>query len=234
MKRHFAPQPAFLASLLSLAALVASTFAYGHAGAIDDNGGHYYGNSYHCHMSNCEMPDTFSRYGRDSFFTDHEDREKFFNQADWDYEQDFDQDCQSTRQEMLILTSRIDVSYTNPRNCIVRTGEWLDEYTGKTFTVATQVDLDHVIPLKYAHSHGGDQWPSGKKLQFANDPMNLVMVEKREIRRKAERGPDRYLPREEYQCQYARLWEAIAEEYDLTIQSRDKNTITVILRDCPE
>ncbi|MEQ8953757.1 MAG: hypothetical protein RL120_06445, partial [Gammaproteobacteria bacterium] len=89
--------------------------ALGHPGSLDLNGGHYYGQSYHCHMTNCEMPDTFRRIGRDSLLSDNRDREKFFNEDDWNYELDGDGDCQSTRQEMLILTSRVPVRYTNPR-----------------------------------------------------------------------------------------------------------------------
>ena len=215
---------------------VLPALGFGHAGNVDQNGGHYYGNSYHCHMTACEMPNTFDfgRSSRDSFFVDHRDREKFFNTDDWTYEEDWDGDCQTTRQEMLVLTSRANVTYTNPRNCVVRTGEWLDEYTGKVFNVATQVDLDHIIPLMYAHTHGGDRWPPGKKLEFANDAMNLVLVEPREIRRKSARGPNRYLPREEFQCEYVRLWEAIADKYDLTIENRDLNEIRRVLRSCPE
>ncbi len=207
---------------------------FGHAGSVDLNGGHYYGRSYHCHLIGCEMPDSFGigRSRRDGLFTDYRDREKFFNEDDWSYEEDADQDCQSTRQEMLILTSRAEVKYTNPRNCVVRTGDWLDEYTGKVFTVAVQMDLDHVIPRMYAHTHGGDRWDPGKKLQFANDPINLMLVEKREIRRKSDRGPSRYLPRDEFQCEYVRLWEAIADKYDLQLESRDRSTISRILRDC--
>ena len=212
-----------------------ATTTIAHPGNLDLNGGHYFGNSYHCHLPGCEVPDTFDRMSRDSFFTDYRDREKFFNEDDWSFEQDFDGDCQSTRQEMLILTSRVSPTYTNPRNCEVRTGEWFDEYTGKSFTVANQIDLDHIIPRLYAQTHGGDRWPPGQKLQFANDPMNLMLVEKREIRRKNDRGPDRYLPpREDYHCQYARAWEAIAEKYDLQLETRDSNAIARILRDCPE
>ena len=126
----------------------------GHAGNIDLNGGHYWGQSYHCHVTACEMPDTFDfrRRARDSLLTDYRKREKFFNEDDWSFEEDFDGDCQSTRQEMLILTSRIDVRYTNPRNCVVRTGEWLDEYTGELFKVAVKLEVDHIIPRMYAHT----------------------------------------------------------------------------------
>jgi hypothetical protein len=213
-----------------------SSLSFGHGGNTDINGGHYYGQSYHCHISACEMPDTFafSRGNRDRIFTDYRSREKFFLEDDWSFEEDYDRDCQSTRQEMLILTSRAEVRYTNPRNCVVRTGEWFDEYTGEVFEVAVRLDLDHIIPRMYAHTHGGDRWPPEKKLQFSNDPINLMLIKRQEIRRKRDRGPDRYLPREEFQCDYVRLWEAIAEKYDLQIGNRDKNEISSVLRDCSE
>ncbi len=226
----------FAQYLISAGFLILPALAFSHGGNLDQNGGHYYGRSYHCHLSGCEMPDTFNigRSRRDSLLTNHRDREKFFNTDDWDFEIDYDNDCQSTRQEMLILTSRTEVKYTNPRNCVVRTGEWLDEYTGKIFKVAVQMDLDHVIPLMYAHTHGGDRWQAEKKMQFANDPLNMMLVDKREIRKKSDRGPDRYLPREEFQCAYAGMWESIAKTYDLTIEARDRNRIRKILDDCSD
>lgn len=215
---------------------LAPALLFGHAGNLDQNGGHYWGRSYHCHMTACEMPDTFDfgRRSRDSLFTDYRQREKFFNEDDWNFELDFDNDCQSTRQEMLILTSRTEVRYTNPRNCVVRTGDWLDEYTGETFTVAAQMDVDHVIPRMYAHTHGGDRWSPQTKLMFANDPLNIMLVARGEIRRKRDRGPNRYLPREEFQCEYVRIWQAVAEKYDLRLEPRDVNAISRVLKDCPE
>ena len=209
--------------------------SFTHPGSLDINGGHYFGPSYHCHMAGCQIPDTFSigRNRRDGVMTNYRNRERFFNEDDWPYEEDFDQDCQSTRQEMLILTSRSEVKYTNPRNCVVRTGEWLDEYTGKTFTVAVQIDIDHVIPRMYAHTHGGDRWMPDKKIQFSNDPLNLMLVEKREIRRKNDRGPSRYMPRDEFKCEYAQLWQVIADKYDLQLENSDRNEIRRVLEDCP-
>ncbi len=208
----------------------------GHAGNVDLNGGHYWGQSYHCHVTACEMPDTFDfgRRSRDSLLTDYRRREKFFNEDDWSFEEDFDGDCQSTRQEMLVLTSRSEVRYTNPRNCVVRTGEWLDEYTGEVFEVAVKLEVDHVIPRMYAHTHGGDRWIPDKKLQFANDPLNIMLVERREIRRKRDRGPSRYLPRDEFQCEYINLWDQLSEKYNLQLSSSDRSTISQMLDDCLE
>tara|TARA_B100001996_G_C18536291_1_gene545092 strand:- start:68 stop:787 length:720 start_codon:yes stop_codon:yes gene_type:complete len=221
---------------ITLSFCLAPKILYGHPGSLDQNGGHYWGQSYHCHMTACEIPDTFDfgRRSRDSLLTDYRAREKFFNEDDWSYEEDFDGDCQSTRQEMLILTSRNEVRYTNPRNCVVRTGDWLDEYTGQNFEVANRMDLDHVIPRMYAHTHGGDRWMPEMKLQFSNDPLNLILVERREIRRKRDRGPSRYLPREEFQCEYVMLWNQISEKYNLQLSTRDRSAISRILESCSE
>ena len=209
---------------------------FGHGGNLDLNGGHYWGQSYHCHMTACEMPDTFDfgRRSRDSLLTDYRKREKFFNEDDWSFEQDFDGDCQSTRQEMLVITSRSDVRYTNPRNCVVRTGEWLDEYTGEVFEVAVKLEVDHVIPRMYAHTHGGDRWMPEKKLQFANDPLNIMLVERREVKRKRDRGPSRYLPRDEFQCEYINLWDQISDKYNLQLSASDRSTISRMRDDCTE
>lgn len=230
-------QPAKKILSLGLPLLAASVFCtslMAHPGSLDENGGHYNGGSYHCHLGACEQPDTFFRTGRDSFFFDPNSRSKFFNEDDWPTDEDFDGDCQQTRTEILVATSRAPVRYTNPRNCEVRTGEWLDEYTGKLFTVAAQIDLDHIVPLRYAHNVGGDRWPPNKKVAFANDPMNLLLSERSEIRKKGDKGPSQYLPREEYQCDYARQWEAIAEKYEIRLVNRDKNKIASILKDCSQ
>ena len=72
------------------------------------------------------------------------------------------------------------------------------------------------------------------KLQFSNDPLNLILVERREVRRKRDRGPSRYLPREEFQCEYAMIWNQLSEKYDLQLSSRDKSTMSRILDSCSE
>ncbi|MDX1491251.1 MAG: HNH endonuclease [Pseudohongiellaceae bacterium] len=204
----------------------------GHPGRLDDNGGHYVTGGYHCHMSLCQEPDPVGRTGYTSVFDRPTERSQFFNPDDWSYDLDYDGDCQSTRQEVLAASSLVPVSFSNPRECTVRTGEWLDEYTGKVFTVAAQLALDHIIPLEYAHNNGGDYWSPNKKLAFANDPLNVIAIDRKEIRKKRNRGPSRYLPRKEYQCSYARQWRIVAEKYELQLANRDRNKINKLLDEC--
>ena len=81
-----------------------------------------------------------------------------YNRKDWPHWIDIDRDCQNTRQEMLIATSRIPVTFKDSRHCTVASGEWFGVYTGKTFTKASNVDIDHIVPLAHAHRHGADKW----------------------------------------------------------------------------
>lgn len=231
LTRNFPPL-LFLLPLL----LMAIGSLHAHPGQLDDNGGHYSngGTSYHCHSGACQLPDTFDGSSRDSFFYDQSQRERFFNETDWPIFEGDANNCRGTRHTLLAITSQVPVSYTNPRECEVRSGRWLDEYTGKVFEAAAQLALDHIIPLRYAHNHRGDRWPPQKKAAFANDPMNLMLVERREQRRKGDRGPVQYLPREEYHCSYARQWQAMAEKYDLDLANRDRNRINAILEDCKD
>jgi len=109
---------------------------------------------------------------------------------------------------------------------------WLDEYTGDEFEIANKMDIDNIIPRLYAHSHGGDAWSAQKKTQFSNDPINLVLTGRKETRKKNQKGLARYLPREEFICEYVALWKIIAERYDLDIHQRDKNIISKRLTTC--
>ena len=67
-------------------------------------------------------------------------------------------------------------------------GRWLDPYTGKVFFEASDVDIDHLVPLKWAWDHGANTWKQSKREQFANDPVNSFAVEARVNRQKGSRG----------------------------------------------
>ncbi|MES3007139.1 MAG: DUF1524 domain-containing protein [Pseudomonadota bacterium] len=155
-----------------------------------------------------------------------------YERSQWRHWEDFDGDCQNARQELLIAQSLAAIHFTNARGCTVAMGQWFDPYTGKQFVQASDVDIDHVIPLKYAHEHGGARWSPLTKKLFANDPENLLIVDDGENQSKGASGPAQYLPRAEYQCEYARRWQTIAAKYELQLARQDMQTLTTIQRDC--
>jgi hypothetical protein len=114
---------------------------------------------------------------------------------------------------VLIRDSQRPVSFDK---CKVTSGLWELPYTGGQVTDASQLDIDHVIPLKWAHGHGGDRWAPAKKRAFANDPDNLLPVYYSANRSKGSKGPDDWMPATD-QCGYIKRWERLLEKYQLMV-----------------
>ena len=117
----------------------------------------------------------------------------------------------SPRAEILIRDSQNKVSFDG---CRVASGLCNRPYTSGSTTSASQIDIDHIILLKWAHSHGGDRWSTGRKRAFANDPDNLLASSSSANRRKGAKGPDEWMP-EINKCSYAQRWEVLIEKYGL-------------------
>ena len=74
-----------------------------------------------------------------------------------------------------------------------------------TFTKshATEVQIDHVVPLGAAWARGARDWPQSERERFANDPVNLLATSASANESKSDRGPAEWLPRSAYRCAYA-------------------------------
>jgi hypothetical protein len=75
------------------------------------------------------------------------------------------------------------------------------------------VDVDHVVPLKWAHDHGGGEWSREKKKRFANDPLNLLVVHDRINRIKGAKGIDKWMPSVGKE-RYKKIWDEVRRKYD--------------------
>ncbi len=60
--------------------------------------------------------------------------------------------------------------------------------------LASDLDIDHVVPLAHAHRTGGANWLRRQKRQFANDPGNLIAVDDRTNQEKGDKEPVRWKP----------------------------------------
>ncbi len=200
---------------------------------FDVNGGHYddYG-EYHCHNYPCDIaPNRYVRQ-RNALSSRASDRSQFYNEDDWPYWEDLDNDCQDARAEILIQSSQTPVSFTNPRNCQVREGLWVDPHTGEQFTRAADLQIDHIISTIYADAANGYQWTDQARLLFANEPQNLIPVSRASYRKKRQRGINAFQPEGDYLCTYASTWRTVSELYDLELYLRDKNRMNRILDEC--
>jgi hypothetical protein len=156
-----------------------------------------------------------------------------YDRSDWPHWLDDDKDCQNTRHEILIQTSTKPVVFKTENECNVLSGEWYDPYSGDTFTISKDLDLDHIVPLKFAHGHGADKWSRERRRQFANDYNNLLLVNASLNRQKGAKGLDEWLPpNQSYRCEYIARFNSVMAQYELTYIPSEKRIINRMVKAC--
>lgn len=53
--------------------------------------------------------------------------------------------------------------------CASTSGSWYSDYDGATWTAASDVDIDHLVPLREAWVSGARNWDNARRQQFANE-----------------------------------------------------------------
>jgi len=221
----------FISTLAAFTVFISVGLSAHEEKSYDKNGGHYDENgNYHCHLDGCF--ETSSRYQYRSRSMSNRDDDLYYNEEDWPYWQQLSGSCKTMRTYVLETTSKVPVTWTNPRECEIREGLWVDEYTGEEFTRAASMEVDHVISPKYANAANGYQWDYDKRLQFSNDPYNLIPVGRESASKKRERGIGGWQPRAEFLCEYAKNWKEVSEKYDLDLFAQDTSRINKIRENC--
>jgi hypothetical protein len=111
--------------------------------------------------------------------------------------------------------------------------EWFDPYSGETYIVSNELDLDHIVPLKFAHGHGADKWSRERKSVFANDLANLILVQASLNRQKGAKGPDEWLPpNHRYRCEYITRFNNVMAKYDLAYIPSEQRIVNKLVKAC--
>lgn len=156
-----------------------------------------------------------------------------YDRHDWKHWSDDDRDCQDTRQEVLIASSSTPVIFKTRKKCKVKSGTFYDYFSDKTWSNPSDLDVDHIVPLAWAHGHGGSKWSKQKKKTFANDFDNLLAVEDNLNQSKSAQSPDTWLPpNHSYRCDYIRHFDRIVNKYSLIYAPSEKRTISKMLSKC--
>lgn len=146
----------------------------------------------------------------------------------WD---DDDGDCQDSRAEALIATSTTTVQFASEARCRVITGRWISPFTNKVIQNASDIDIDHVVPLAWSWDRGARQWSDDKRRRFANDMTNLLPVEAGLNRSKGALGPNDWLP-PAGQCGYVARFTRIVKKYSLKPSQTESQSMRYFLANC--
>ncbi|MFG2170773.1 HNH endonuclease family protein [Streptomyces niveus] len=120
-------------------------------------------------------------------------------------------------------------------SCSATSGSWYSEYDGATWTAASDVDIDHMVPLAEAWTSGASGWSTAQRQAFANDMSNpqLIAVTDNVNQSKSDRDPAEWMPpRAAYHCMYARMWVDVKHAYNLSVDSAEKTKLQSVLNGC--
>ena len=156
----------------------------------------------------------------------------------WD---DLDSDGQNERAEILIKfhykRGKQDLEFATDRERRVVKGSWKCKFTGSMFYDASDLDIDHLVPLKNAWVSGANTWTDDKREKYSNGVgirtkrrAWLLPVSSSANRSKGWKSPDIWLPdNTKYHLNYVASWIRTKQYWKLSITSAEYDTLIGII-----
>ncbi len=145
---------------------------------------------------------------------------------------DADGDGCHTRAEVLIAEA--DDAPTVSSSCALSGGRWYSYYEGDSQTSASDLDIDHMVPLAEAWDSGARTWPASRREAFANDlgdPRSLVAVTASLNRSKGDRDVAEWLPPIN-ECRYVKEWVATKLRWGLSADTAEIGALEDVAGGC--
>ncbi|MCT7356657.1 HNH endonuclease family protein [Streptomyces sp. 15-116A] len=120
-------------------------------------------------------------------------------------------------------------------SCAATSGSWYSPYDGATWYAASDVDIDHLVPLAEAWDSGAGSWTTSRRQSFANDLTRpqLIAVTDNVNQAKGDQDPATWMPsRSDYRCIYVRAWVQVKYYYGLSVDSAEKSALQSHLASC--
>ncbi|MFJ4689516.1 HNH endonuclease family protein [Streptomyces sp. NPDC091377] len=140
----------------------------------------------------------------------------------------------NTRAEVLIAEAV--EAPTVLAGCKISGGSWWSYYDDRTFTSASALDIDHMVPLAEAWDSGASGWTAARREAYANDQgarTSLIAVSAASNRSKADQDPAQWLPpASDATCRYISEWVATKLRWDLTADTTEADALGRLAGGC--
>ena len=147
---------------------------------------------------------------------------------------DADGDGCNTRYEVLIAEAV--VAPTVGSSCTLTGGQWYSYYDGLYWTLPSDLDIDHFVPLAEAWDSGARDWTAAQRQAFANDlgdARSLAAVTDNENQTKSDQDPAEWMPPlTSVYCRYITEWAAVKTRWGLTVDTTEKASLTSYAASC--
>lgn len=126
-----------------------------------------------------------------------------------------------------------------PGTCYAQSGTLHDPYSGTTIPfvrgpeTSNGVQIDHVVSLADAWYKGARSWDPQRRLDFANDPRNLLAVSPKANFDKAFRDAASWLPpNAAFRCDFVARQVDVKTAYGLWVSAKEKEAMADVLSWC--
>lgn len=145
---------------------------------------------------------------------------------------DADGDGCNTRYEVLIAEAVTVPSVGS--GCYLSGGRWYSYYDAAYWTIPSDLDIDHLVPLAESWDSGARNWTTSRRQSFANDLGDvraLVAVTDNVNQAKGDQDPATWMPTYE-RCRYIAEWTAVKTRWRLSVDSAEKSALTSYANSC--
>ena len=126
-----------------------------------------------------------------------------------------------------------------PFTCFAQSGTLIDPYTGTTIDfvrgpdTSNSIEIDHVVSLADAWYKGARAWDPQRRLDFANDPRNLLAVSPKANFDKAFRDAASWLPpNQAFRCDFVARQIDVKTAYGLWLSAKERKALADVLARC--
>lgn len=126
-----------------------------------------------------------------------------------------------------------------PFTCFAQSGTLVDPYTGATIDfvrgpdTSNSIEIDHVVSLADAWYKGARAWDAQRRLDFANDPRNLLAVSPKANFDKAFRDAASWLPpNQAFRCDFVVRQIDVKTAYGLWLSAKERKALADALARC--
>lgn len=126
-----------------------------------------------------------------------------------------------------------------PFTCFAQSGTLTDPYTGTAIDfvrgpqTSNSIEIDHVVALADAWYKGARAWDPQLRLDFANDPRNLLAVSPKANFDKAYRDAASWLPpNEAFRCDFVARQIEVKAAYGLWLSAKERRALADVLARC--
>lgn len=152
---------------------------------------------------------------------------------------DIDRNGCDNRSDVMRRDMKIVQTKEGTHGCIVLIGQLYNVYTNKFFDYErvsnSGIEVDHIVSLNDGWETGMDAQPA-LRVQFANDPINLITTDRASNRNKSAKNAAEWLVPDspEYRCPFVARQISIKKKYSLGVTDQERSAMLDALNNCDE